>query len=127
MFSENRHPLFRIMLSGGRNNGERGQVANSRRLTVKSIAASWAPAANDLLRRWPVSKQVNRSRAPDDDPTPIEPLMERPASLPTSPNYRSRCRRRRQNDEVQISVARARKRVRRRRTESVAVKVLEWS
>ncbi|MFZ1151488.1 MAG: SOS response-associated peptidase, partial [Xanthobacteraceae bacterium] len=30
------------------------------------------PAANDLLRRWPVSRRVNSSRAPDDDPTLIE-------------------------------------------------------
>jgi len=30
------------------------------------------PAANDLLQRWPVSKRVNSSRAPDDDPTLIE-------------------------------------------------------
>jgi putative SOS response-associated peptidase YedK len=30
------------------------------------------PTANDLLQRWPVSKRVNSSRAPDDDPTLIE-------------------------------------------------------
>jgi len=30
------------------------------------------PAPNDLLKRWPVSKRVNSSRAPDDDPTLIE-------------------------------------------------------
>jgi len=30
------------------------------------------PAANDLLQKWPVSKRVNSSRAPDDDPTLIE-------------------------------------------------------
>jgi putative SOS response-associated peptidase YedK len=30
------------------------------------------PAAEDLLRRCPVSKRVNSSRAPDDDPTLIE-------------------------------------------------------
>ena len=30
------------------------------------------PAANDLLQRWPVSRRVNSSRAPDDDPTLIE-------------------------------------------------------
>jgi hypothetical protein len=29
-------------------------------------------AANDLLQKWPVSKRVNSSRAPDDDPTLIE-------------------------------------------------------
>jgi putative SOS response-associated peptidase YedK len=30
------------------------------------------PAPDDLLQRWPVSKRVNSSRAPDDDPTLIE-------------------------------------------------------
>jgi hypothetical protein len=28
------------------------------------------PAANDVLQRWPVSRRVNSSRAPADDPTP---------------------------------------------------------
>ena len=32
------------------------------------------PAAENLLQRWPVSKRVNSSRAPDDDPTLIEPI-----------------------------------------------------
>jgi putative SOS response-associated peptidase YedK len=39
------------------------------------------PAPNDLLQRWPVSQRVNSSRAPDDDPTLIEPLMKRPATM----------------------------------------------
>ena len=30
------------------------------------------PAPEDLLIRWPVSKRVNRSKAPVDDPTLIE-------------------------------------------------------
>jgi putative SOS response-associated peptidase YedK len=30
------------------------------------------PAANDLLRKWPVSKRVNSSRAPDEDSTLID-------------------------------------------------------
>ena len=30
------------------------------------------PAAEDLLQRWPVSKRVNSSRAPDNDPTLTE-------------------------------------------------------
>jgi hypothetical protein len=30
------------------------------------------PASNDLLQKWAVSKQVNSSRAPDDDATLIE-------------------------------------------------------
>jgi len=30
------------------------------------------PAANDALQRWPVSRRVNSSRAPADDPTLID-------------------------------------------------------
>jgi putative SOS response-associated peptidase YedK len=30
------------------------------------------PAANNALQRWPVSRRVNSSRAPTDDPTLIE-------------------------------------------------------
>jgi putative SOS response-associated peptidase YedK len=30
------------------------------------------PAAEDALQKWPVSKRVNSSRAPDDDPTLID-------------------------------------------------------
>ena len=30
------------------------------------------PAPEDLLQRWPVSKRVNSSKAPDDDPTLID-------------------------------------------------------
>jgi putative SOS response-associated peptidase YedK len=40
------------------------------------------PAPDDMLQRWPVSKRVNSSRAPSDDPTLIEPIVlepERPA------------------------------------------------
>jgi hypothetical protein len=29
-------------------------------------------AAENVLQKWPVSKRVNCSRAPDDDPTLIE-------------------------------------------------------
>lgn len=32
------------------------------------------PADNDLLQKWPVSKRVNSSRAPDEDPSLIEPI-----------------------------------------------------
>jgi putative SOS response-associated peptidase YedK len=32
------------------------------------------PAANDLLQRWPVSKRVNSSKAPADDPTLIDQI-----------------------------------------------------
>ena len=30
------------------------------------------PAAEDVLQKWPVSKRVNSSRAPDDDPSLTE-------------------------------------------------------
>jgi putative SOS response-associated peptidase YedK len=30
------------------------------------------PAANDYLQAWPVSRRVNSSRAPSDDPTLID-------------------------------------------------------
>jgi putative SOS response-associated peptidase YedK len=32
------------------------------------------PAPDDLLQRWPVSKRVNSSRAPDDDATLIDKI-----------------------------------------------------
>jgi putative SOS response-associated peptidase YedK len=32
------------------------------------------PAPDDMLQRWPVSKRVNSSRAPADDPNLIEPI-----------------------------------------------------
>jgi hypothetical protein len=32
------------------------------------------PAPDDFLQRWPASKRVNSSRAPDDDPTLIEEI-----------------------------------------------------
>jgi putative SOS response-associated peptidase YedK len=35
------------------------------------------PAAEDYLQRWPVSKRVNSSRAPDDDPTLIDKVAIR--------------------------------------------------
>jgi putative SOS response-associated peptidase YedK len=30
------------------------------------------PAAEDMLQRWPVSKRVNNSKAPAEDPTLID-------------------------------------------------------
>jgi putative SOS response-associated peptidase YedK len=33
------------------------------------------PAAEDMLNKVPVSQRVNSSRAPNDDPTLIEPVM----------------------------------------------------
>jgi putative SOS response-associated peptidase YedK len=41
-------------------------------LSGKSGIELLKPAPNDLLQRWPVSKRVNASRAPDDDATLIE-------------------------------------------------------
>ena len=35
-------------------------------------AALLKPAANEVLNRWPVSRRVNSSRAPADDPSLIE-------------------------------------------------------
>jgi putative SOS response-associated peptidase YedK len=32
------------------------------------------PAAEDVLQKWPVSKRVNSSRTPDDDPTLIDKI-----------------------------------------------------
>jgi putative SOS response-associated peptidase YedK len=32
------------------------------------------PAADDLLQRWPVSKRVNSSKAPADDPIDLHRL-----------------------------------------------------
>ena len=33
------------------------------------------PAPENMLQRWPVSKRVNSSRAPDDDPTLIHKIL----------------------------------------------------
>jgi putative SOS response-associated peptidase YedK len=41
-------------------------------LTGKAGLELLEPAAEDVLQRWPVSKRVNSSRAPDDDPTLID-------------------------------------------------------
>jgi putative SOS response-associated peptidase YedK len=40
---------------------------------TKDAAALMKPADEDTLQRWPVLKRVNSSKAPDDDPTLIEP------------------------------------------------------
>ena len=32
------------------------------------------PAPEDMLQRWPVSKRVNSSKAPADDPTLVEQI-----------------------------------------------------
>jgi putative SOS response-associated peptidase YedK len=39
-------------------------------------AALMKPAAEGVLEKWPVSKRVNSSRAPDDDASLIEPIDE---------------------------------------------------
>ena len=41
--------------------------------SVKDVAALMKRANEDVLQRWPVSKRVNSSRAPDDDPSLINP------------------------------------------------------
>jgi putative SOS response-associated peptidase YedK len=38
---------------------------------AKDAAALMKPAGNDVLQRWPVSKRVNSSKAPADDPSLI--------------------------------------------------------
>jgi putative SOS response-associated peptidase YedK len=38
-------------------------------LTGNAGTELFRPAANDYLQAWPVSRRVNSSRAPDDDPT----------------------------------------------------------
>jgi putative SOS response-associated peptidase YedK len=39
---------------------------------AKGAAALMKPAGEDVLEKWPVSRRVNSSRAPDDDATLIE-------------------------------------------------------
>jgi putative SOS response-associated peptidase YedK len=39
---------------------------------TKDAAAMMKPAAEYVLQKWPVSKRVNSSRAPDDDASLIE-------------------------------------------------------
>ena len=39
---------------------------------MNDAAALMKPADEELLQTWPVSKRVNSSRAPDDDPMLIE-------------------------------------------------------
>jgi putative SOS response-associated peptidase YedK len=41
-------------------------------LSAEAGLEALKPAANDVLQRWPVSKRVNSSRAPADDPTLID-------------------------------------------------------
>jgi putative SOS response-associated peptidase YedK len=43
-------------------------------LTGQAGLEMLTPAPDDLLQRWPVSKRVNSSRAPDDDATLIEKI-----------------------------------------------------
>jgi putative SOS response-associated peptidase YedK len=42
------------------------------------------PAADDLLQRWPVSKRVNSSKAPAEDPTLIDRIALEAAKLSIS-------------------------------------------
>jgi putative SOS response-associated peptidase YedK len=48
---------------------------------VKDAAALMKPAADDILQKWPVSKRVNSSRAPDDDSSLIEPIEKARAAV----------------------------------------------
>jgi putative SOS response-associated peptidase YedK len=41
-------------------------------LTAHARTERLRPAANDYLQMWPVSRRVNSSRAPSDDPTLID-------------------------------------------------------
>ena len=41
-------------------------------LTGKAGLELLKPASENMLQRWQVSKRVNSSRAPDDDPTLID-------------------------------------------------------
>jgi putative SOS response-associated peptidase YedK len=43
---------------------------------AKDAAALMRSAGEDALQKWLVSKQVNTSRAPDDDASLIEPLED---------------------------------------------------
>jgi putative SOS response-associated peptidase YedK len=38
----------------------------------EDAAALMKPAAEDILRRWPISRRVNSSKAPADDPSLID-------------------------------------------------------
>lgn len=42
--------------------------------TPDEAAELMKPAAEDVLQKWPVSKRINSSRTPKDDPTLIEPV-----------------------------------------------------
>jgi putative SOS response-associated peptidase YedK len=57
---------------------------------VKDAAALMKPAEEEVLQRWAVSKRVNSSRAPDDDPTLIEPAVVAKSENPER-NNRLRC------------------------------------
>lgn len=45
-------------------------------LTGNAGTELFRPAANDYLQTWPVSRNVNSSRAPDDDPALIEGIEQ---------------------------------------------------
>jgi putative SOS response-associated peptidase YedK len=42
---------------------------------VKDATVLMTPTGEDVLQKWPVSKRVNSSRASDDDPSLIEPIV----------------------------------------------------
>jgi putative SOS response-associated peptidase YedK len=45
-------------------------------LTGKAGVELLRPAPNDILRMWPVSKQVNASGRGDDNPNLVEPVED---------------------------------------------------
>ena len=56
---------------------------------VKDAAALMEPAADDLLRKWTVSKRVNSSKADDEDATLIEPVAVETSPVNATPRKRS--------------------------------------
>jgi hypothetical protein len=57
--------------------GERFRAVGAGR--TKDAAALMKRAGEDVSQKWQVSKRVNRSRAPDDDASPIESI-EKPGA-----------------------------------------------
>jgi putative SOS response-associated peptidase YedK len=57
---------------------------------AKDVADLMKPADEDILQKWPVSKRVNSSRAPDDDPTLIDKIdLSQIRNVPSAPRVRS--------------------------------------
>jgi hypothetical protein len=56
--------------------GERAQNERQRRKVRLALDERQGQAADDRLQMWPVSKRVNSSRTPGDDPTLIEEMKD---------------------------------------------------